>query len=419
LKNLIRALEKKYCLTQDSDFKKLVNFSEYNEQPFQRWFYYQEGYSSKLLGHLYEKNLLPKSLELIVDPFCGSGSTLIASKQKNIKSIGIDINPVSAFMAKVKTENYTKKEISETENFSLSNISKYKEEVYENYELRIIKNLFSLRNLSQIEEAKIQINTVKSERVKNLLRASLISVLEDVSNYKKAGNGLKKKRDEPKTEFGELFREKKKQICIDIKESKTRTKTKVYLGSCELIQQKVHDSEVDLFLFSPPYANCFDYFEVYKIELWLGGFVSSYEELRKLRKSALVSNLNADLNKDFQNKIKSKLFEKNIEAIESSKLHDPKIPKMIRLYFQEMQDLLKMSYDKLKSSGKMIIVVGNSSYGGQPLLTDLILANLAESIGYRIEQIIVARKNETASQQYKKIGKKIRYIRESLIVLKK
>ena len=92
---------------------------------------------------------------------------------------------------------------------------------------------------------------------------------------------------------------------------------------------------------------------------------------------------------------------------------------MIRLYFQEMQDLLKMSYDKLKSSGKMIIVVGNSSYGGQPLLTDLILANLAESIGYRIEQIIVARKNETASQQYKKIGKKIRYIRESLIVLKK
>ena len=365
------------------------------------------------------KNLLPKSLELIVDPFCGSGSTLIASKQKNIKSIGIDINPVSAFMAKVKTENYTKKEISETENFSLSNISKYKEEVYENYELRIIKNLFSLRNLSQIEEAKIQINTVKSERVKNLLRASLISVLEDVSNYKKAGNGLKKKRDEPKTEFGELFREKKKQICIDIKESKTRTKTKVYLGSCELIQQKVHDSEVDLFLFSPPYANCFDYFEVYKIELWLGGFVSSYEELRKLRKSALVSNLNADLNKDFQNKIKSKLFEKNIEAIESSKLHDPKIPKMIRLYFQEMQDLLKMSYDKLKSSGKMIIVVGNSSYGGQPLLTDLILANLAESIGYRIEQIIVARKNETASQQYKKIGKKIRYIRESLIVLKK
>ncbi len=34
---------------------------------------------------------------------------------------------------------------------------------------------------------------------------------------------------------------------------------------------------IDISIFSPPYANCFDPFEVYKIELWLGNFVNSYE----------------------------------------------------------------------------------------------------------------------------------------------
>ncbi len=108
MEKLVRKLEKKYKLSEDDDFKRLVNFSNYRDEPFQRWFYYQEGYSGKLLDHLLEKEILPKNIKLIVDPFCGSGSTLISAKQRNIKSIGIDINPVSSFMAKLKQETTQK-----------------------------------------------------------------------------------------------------------------------------------------------------------------------------------------------------------------------------------------------------------------------------------------------------------------------
>ena len=42
----------------------------------------------------------------------------------------------------------------------------------------------------------------------------------------------------------------------------------------------IKDSSIDGIIFSPPYANCFDYTEIYKLELWFGGFVKDYSELK-------------------------------------------------------------------------------------------------------------------------------------------
>ena len=65
------------------------------------------------------------------------------------------------------------------------------------------------------------------------------------------------------------------------------------------------------------------------------------------------------------------------------------------------------------------IIIGNSAYGGIPIATDLILSEISEQIGFNVKEIIVARKNETSSQNYSKIGDLIKYIRESIIILEK
>lgn len=41
-----------------------------------------------------------KKDEIVLDPYCGSGTTLIAAKQLNRKYIGIDINPEAVYIAK-------------------------------------------------------------------------------------------------------------------------------------------------------------------------------------------------------------------------------------------------------------------------------------------------------------------------------
>lgn len=45
-------------------------------------------------------------LELVLDPYAGSGTTLVESSIRGIKSIGIDLNPLARFMSKVKNTHY-------------------------------------------------------------------------------------------------------------------------------------------------------------------------------------------------------------------------------------------------------------------------------------------------------------------------
>ena len=57
----------------------------------------------------------------------------------------------------------------------------------------------------------------------------------------------------------------------------------------------ISKDSVDLIVTSPPYPNNIDYSEVYKLELWLMGFIRSNEEFLKLRKTTMRSHPTSDL----------------------------------------------------------------------------------------------------------------------------
>ena len=92
---------------------------------------------------------------------------------------------------------------------------------------------------------------------------------------------------------------------------------------------------------------------------------------------------------------------------------------MLLLYFLDMQNMLHDLFKKQKDGSYVAIVVGNSAYSGIPIATDLILAEIALSQGFKVKEIIVARNNETSSQQYDRIGELVKYIRESIVILEK
>ena len=68
----------------------------------------------------------------------------------------------------------------------------------------------------------------------------------------------------------------------------------------------------------------------------------------------------------------------------------------------------------------MFIVVGNSFYGGVPIITDEILIEEAKKLGFKCVDMIISRKLSTSSQQMKIIKDEDKgYLRESIIVLRK
>ena len=121
-----------------------------------------------------------------------------------------------------------------------------------------------------------------------------------VSNIQKA----KKVKD-----FMNQFEANLNMVINDMHDLEIKRIPKLMNGnSLEIINStrfKKYSSKISLVLFSPPYANCFDYTEVYKTELWFGDFVKDYSDMKVLETKALSSHLNKEL--------------KNIELIEIEK----------------------------------------------------------------------------------------------------
>jgi len=82
---------------------KYKNISELNNLgSVHTWYNYLEDFSYLLIERKIKEYKL-KEGSIVVDPFCGSGTTLITSKFLNMDSVGFDINPLMSFVSKIKT----------------------------------------------------------------------------------------------------------------------------------------------------------------------------------------------------------------------------------------------------------------------------------------------------------------------------
>lgn len=421
-------LEKKYRVvypeSANATYTSLLNYSDDLNKPFQRWYRYKEGFSVELVEQLIREYSKHKK-GIILDPFSGSGSTLLAANEMGYSGVGFEVNPFSFFLSKCKLEKYTK-EIIELFKKEYEEILHNAEEIDEEYvlpKLSISDKVFA----DEIEKYYMNIGTLideckADEKIINLLKLGWLACLEPLCNYRKAGNGLKiKKYVKPRVitvdDARVMLLEEYQNMYIDLLKSKSIGDATIYNETCLNMSKRIKPESVEGIIFSPPYANCFDYTEIYKLELWFGKFVSEYADLKKLRNASLHSHLNGDLN--IEVKAKSETLTKLLTELQEKELWDKKIPKMLQLYYDDMFKVLDESYASLADKGFCCIVVGNSAYGGIVFPADLILAEYAEKIGFNVDKIEVDRYIITSSQQYEMTKETGKYLRESVICLVK
>src|SRR5699024_5357595 len=143
--------------------------------------------------------------------------------------------------------------------------------------------------------------------------------------------------------------------------------------------------KVGAIIFSPPYANSFDYFESYKLELVMGRFVKSIKDIKKYRNMAVrsfVNNSKEKIVEDYYIDLLAKEIEQVIpikEAKTKRKDHRTrKVPKMIRSYFSDMEKIIAQCSEILEKDRRIYIVVDQSSYLGKIIPTDILLGYIAE-----------------------------------------
>lgn len=415
---LIETLNKKYKARKDWSFSDLVNFKTNKETPRHSWYIYKQGYSEKLVKEIIIKEAPSKSY-YILDPFAGVGTTNLVAQNLGYKSIGLDINPVASFVARVKTSVYSLNEINKISKLivSFSSIKKSKNIPSS----PLLEKSFSREAFDKLMHIKGFFESIKQERISSFFKLAYLSIVEDCSNRVKDGNGIKivKNKKEIKNIYS-FYLDKCKTMLDDIEGLNAGQESIMINGS--LLMDKYFNNlkskKIGLVIFSPPYANCFDYCEVYKLELWMGDFVKSYEDFKKYRKMALRSHVNSEFDHNIRNlNTKVRIIS---ELVSCFNIWNKNIPDMIAGYFDDMTGILGRLQQVMIKGAKCFIVVANSGYKGVLVPTDLLLADIAEKKGFKTVSIIYARKIRASSQQMRELhGTYEDLMRESIVILEK
>ena len=82
--------------------------SENRRQPIHRWVPWVAGFSGQFVGDIIDRFIVKNGNHqpLIMDPFCGVGTTLVEARSHGLDSVGFEINPYAALAAEVKANAF-------------------------------------------------------------------------------------------------------------------------------------------------------------------------------------------------------------------------------------------------------------------------------------------------------------------------
>lgn len=123
----IKSKEYEYKAKLGKDINWALSFENYKESETTKHVHRLHPYKGKFIPQLVEyfldehidnfkKEIYFKKEDIVLDPFCGSGTTLVQANELGIHSIGVDISPFNAFISNVKVTKVDFEKLEKTLN---------------------------------------------------------------------------------------------------------------------------------------------------------------------------------------------------------------------------------------------------------------------------------------------------------------
>jgi len=387
------------------------------DNAFHNWYRFVLSYPPHLVKYYLNKFQIDSD-SVVLDPFSGTGTTLVESKLNRVESVGIEANPIARFATKTKLNwNVNTNELLDTAlDITNSLRSSFKKlGIDDNEDSHQNADLLNLRTLAPESEKILlknsispvplhksillieRIKVVKNEQIRDhLLLASLKTIVGDVSNLKfgpEVGLG-KIKTDAP---LLDPWISNVTQIINDISSLSIPSndiKSEVHLGDARIANQYLAPNSISAVITSPPYPNEKDYSRTTRLENVLVGLVTNMQDLRGVKKTFVRSNTRSVYKddsdhlyvKDFKSiqKIAKEIENRRIELNKTSGF-EKMYHKVTLQYFGGMAKHLANQRNSLIPGAKLAYVVGDqASYLRVMIRTGQLLAEISESLGYKV-----------------------------------
>lgn len=230
-------------------------------------------YPAKFIGDiprsLIETLPLPKDTG-ILDPFSGSGTTLIEAQRAGLPSVGIDLNPIACLIARVKTSPLADGFIETVEEITAR--------------ARNIRSLLppKIPNVDHWFKPEIQLavgalaQTIADETYgswMDQLRLALSSILVRVSNQDSDTRYAAVEKDVSFDDVFDLFRAASTKIASALTSRYWKlTSAHVLEANTLEVKPEAIPMRVGLVVTSPPYPNAYEYWLYHKYRMWWLGF---------------------------------------------------------------------------------------------------------------------------------------------------
>lgn len=210
-----------------------------------------------------------REYDLVLDPFCGSGTTLLASKALNRNSVGFDINFIATLITQCKLLNLSKKDMDYLRGFT-PKYSQANPHQYEN-----INHWFKKDSIQALSSIKQQIKDYANgnEKYSIFLKSIFSSIINLASNQDSDTRYASVEKPHLSKEYiFDKFSEKLHNA-LNIYEKldiQANSQSQVFLHNAKQLVQKMQKHSASLILTSPPYPNTYDYYLYHKHRMcWL------------------------------------------------------------------------------------------------------------------------------------------------------
>ncbi len=357
----------------------------------------------------------------VLDPFCGTGTTLVESKKLGIASAGIEASPLAHFASSVKVD-WTPDPTGLLEDAKLIAevaAAELADDGIEDVPLLLTppSDQTPLRTLPPEQMALLLRDSIsplplhktlvllehiqrhgQSEYRRHHLLALADALVYSISNLK-FGPEVGVERPKPDAPVIAPWIARVRAMSTDLEALAVRqdVPATVHHGDARNVLQLIEPQSVDVVITSPPYPNEKDYTRTTRLESVLLGFIKNRTELKQMKRILVRSNTRGVYKGDDDDEwvAQHPEVQRIADAIEARRIELGKTSgferlygRVTKLYFGGMARHLAELRSVLRPGARLAYVVGDqASYLRVMIRTGELLADIARSLGYRVDGI--------------------------------